>query len=101
MQNLLFILAFAASCSSGSLIPSRPHNPRQAKGIAVNIGQNYVDEWQAFATAIRKPAGISVYGDIYSGALDSDSQTLLAEYAQSDRYVGFFVHHLHYFVFDV
>lgn len=52
--------------------------------IFFNVGQSYGDEWQAFASAIKKPAGISLYGDIYSGALNSDSQNLLATYAQSN-----------------
>ena len=50
-----------------------------------NVGQNYVDEWNAFASAIKTPSGISVYGDIYSGALNSDSQTLLQQYAGAHR----------------
>ena len=51
----------------------------------VNIGQNYLDEWNSFASGVKTPAGISVYGNIYDGALNSDSQTLLASYAQSRR----------------
>ncbi|KAJ3562448.1 hypothetical protein NP233_g9563 [Leucocoprinus birnbaumii] len=46
------------------------------------IGQNYEAEWNAFASGTGKtPAGISVYGDIYSGALNSDSVSMLADYA--------------------
>lgn len=47
----------------------------------VNIGQNYFNEWEGFATAIKTPAGISVYGDIYAGALNPDSVDLLSRYA--------------------
>lgn len=53
-----------------------------SSGIFFNIGQNYADEWQGFQSGTGKtPAGISVYGDIYSGALNSDSQNLLSTYA--------------------
>ncbi|KAI0433098.1 hypothetical protein F5Y09DRAFT_339094 [Xylaria sp. FL1042] len=49
----------------------------------LNIGQNYANEWDSFASGIKTPAGISVYGDIYNGALNSDSQNLLSHYASS------------------
>ncbi|KXN84666.1 Beta-1,3-xylanase TXYA [Leucoagaricus sp. SymC.cos] len=46
------------------------------------VGQNYEPEWNGFASGTGKtPAGISVYGDIYRGALNSDSQAMLADYA--------------------
>lgn len=49
----------------------------------LNIGQNYANEWDAFASAVKTPAGISVYGNIYDGALTSAAQTLLSQYAGS------------------
>ncbi|KAI0814658.1 hypothetical protein GGR55DRAFT_441433 [Xylaria sp. FL0064] len=55
----------------------------RASQTYLNIGQNYANEWDSFASGLRTPAGISVYGDIYSGALNSDSQNLLAHYASS------------------
>ena len=53
----------------------------RAGGINFVVGQNYIDEWDAFKSALVMPAGISTYGDIWSGALNSDSQTLLSTYA--------------------
>lgn len=51
-------------------------------GTAFLVGQNYADEWAAFQTGTGKtPAGISVYGDIWSGALNSDSDPFLSSYA--------------------
>ncbi|KAI0192736.1 hypothetical protein EV127DRAFT_490939 [Xylaria flabelliformis] len=47
----------------------------------LNVGQNYLNEWQGFQSGVKKPAGISVYGNIYDGALNSDSVNLLASYA--------------------
>lgn len=58
--------------------------PRQGPAAGqtyVNIGQNYFSEWEGFATTIKTPAGISVYGDIYAGALNPDSVDLLSRYA--------------------
>ena len=53
----------------------------------VIVGQNYLNEWQSFQSSVKTPAGISVYGDIWSGALNSDSQNLLNHYAQSASFV--------------
>ena len=51
-----------------------------------NIGQNYADEWQGFVAGTGvTPAGISVYGDIWSGTLNPDSVNLLSTYAASHR----------------
>ena len=91
-----------------SLIPSFPHSlimkfasylsllgataalaaPLDSRAGVINfvVGQNYIDEWDAFKSALVTPAGISTYGDIWSGALNSDSQTLLSTYAASYRY---------------
>ena len=63
-----------------------PASNATAGNIFFDVGQNYESEWQNFAKLIKKPAGISVYGDIYSGALNPDSQTLLSTYAQSNTY---------------
>ena len=57
--------------------------PIQPGSTFVNIGQNYLTEWQGFSR-IKTPAGISVYGDIYSG-LNSDSVELLEAYAAEHR----------------
>ncbi|KAI9655358.1 MAG: hypothetical protein M1821_005505 [Bathelium mastoideum] len=59
-----------------------PLKPRTGQTY-LSIGQNYLDEWQSFQSSIETPAGISVYGDIWSGALNSDSQNLLSGYAGS------------------
>ncbi|KAL9084694.1 MAG: hypothetical protein Q9165_007942 [Trypethelium subeluteriae] len=56
---------------------------KQAGQTYISIGQNYLNEWQSFQSGIKSPAGISTYGDIWSGALNSDSQDLLAGYAAS------------------
>ncbi|KAI9839783.1 MAG: hypothetical protein M1837_002022 [Sclerophora amabilis] len=47
----------------------------------VNIGQNYHSEWAGFEQNIKTPAGISLYGGIYEGALNPESQDLLKRYA--------------------
>ena len=85
---------FTLAWESNAMVVSHNLSPRQAQsknaaasGIFFNVGQNYEVEWQSFADAIKTPAGISVYGDIYSGALDPDSQNLLSIYAQSNTYV--------------
>ena len=80
------MLAVLAGCV---LSAPRPNNKKSGNGTTFfNIGQNYFDEWQAFATGTGiTPAGISVYGDIYSGALNSDSVNLLSSYAAAHRYV--------------
>ena len=52
----------------------------------INIGQNYHREWHGFASHVKTPAGISVYGDIWSGALNPDSQSLLTKYAADYKY---------------
>ncbi|GAP91550.1 putative endoglucanase H [Rosellinia necatrix] len=49
----------------------------------LNIGQNYASEWDSFASRVKTPAGISVYGDIYGGELNTDSQNILTRYAGS------------------
>ena len=89
----LFALVALAWTSNG-LVLSQDFSPRQepssktaASSVFFNIGQNYETEWLGFANAVKKPAGISVYGDIYSGALNPDSQNLLSTYAQSNTYV--------------
>ena len=75
------VLSLAAPVvEKGSWAPS-------AGSTIVNIGQNYFDEWNSYASAVKTPSGISVYGDIYSGALNSDSQNLLSQYAASHRHV--------------
>ena len=58
--------------------------PSSGKTI-LNIGQNYADEWDGFASGDKIPAGISVYGDIYSGGLNSDSKTLLQQYSAAHK----------------
>ena len=94
MISLLIFALFTLASQSDALLVTHDFSPRQApssntsaSGIFFNVGQNYEAEWQGFANAIKIPAGISVYGDIYSGALNPDSQNLLATYAQSGRYV--------------
>ena len=84
----------ALACCSNALAVAHDLSLRQAppsntptSDIFFNVGQNYEVEWQGFAKAIKTPAGISVYGDIYSGALNPDSQNLLATYAKSNTYV--------------
>lgn len=57
----------------------------------LNIGQNYVDEWNSFSSEVKVPAGISVYGDIYDGILNPDSQTLLEAYAAAHKYVDLLI----------
>lgn len=56
-----------------------------------NIGQNYANELASFESSVKKAAGVSVYGNIYDGTLNSDSQDLLATYAggNGNRYGGF------------
>ena len=51
-----------------------------AAATQFSVGQNYFDEWQDFQSGIETPAGVSVYGDIYSGALNSDSESLMKSY---------------------
>ncbi|KAL9611834.1 MAG: hypothetical protein Q9167_003527 [Letrouitia subvulpina] len=83
---LAILLAYHVVCA-----PFASLAPRQAPvngKTYVNIGQNYFNEWEDFATAIKTPAGISVYGDIYGGALNPDSVDLLSRYAgQHSGYV--------------
>ena len=73
-------LAFVALVSAAPL-------EKRAGQTSVVIGQNYLDEWQSFQSGVKTPAGISTYGDIWSGALNSDSQNLLSAYAASESYV--------------
>ncbi|KAI1317246.1 hypothetical protein F5Y16DRAFT_419819 [Xylariaceae sp. FL0255] len=82
--SLLLSLVQAGAVLASPIVEnakSKPSLARRDGQTYVNIGQNYVDEWNSFASGVKKPAGISVYGDIYSGALNSDSVTLLSSYA--------------------
>ena len=78
MKTFATILGFIALVSTTQFAPP-------AGQTLFNVGQNYINEWNGFASAIKVPAGISVYGDIYSGALNSDSRTLLQQYSTSHR----------------
>lgn len=51
----------------------------------VVIGQNYLDEWNGFTNKAQLPAGISLYGNIFDGTLNADSQELLEAYAAEHR----------------
>lgn len=91
-----FSQAFLATLASGLLSLAAPMVDIERRSWAppagqtiMNIGQNYVNEWDAFASAVKTPSGISVYGNIYDGALNTDSQTLLSSYASSHRYFQF------------
>ena len=75
-------LALFACFASSALSAPRKFSNSSSSGTFFNVGQNYADEWQAFQSGTGKtPAGISVYGDIYSGALNSDSINILPTYA--------------------
>ena len=50
------------------------------------VGQNYWDEWTSFASAMGTPAGISVYGELFQGTLNMDSQDMLSKYAAKYKY---------------
>lgn len=53
------------------------YDPGAGKTLLL-IGQNYLNEYQGYINGIGiAPAGASVYGDIYSGALNPDSQQLV------------------------
>lgn len=78
MKYSLPFLGLVATASATQFAPP-------AGQTLFNLGQNYIDEWNDFASKIKTPAGISVYGDIYSGALNGDSQTLLKQYAGAQR----------------
>ena len=89
-----FPLAFLTTLTSGALSLAAPVVEKRswapsAGSTIFNIGQNYVSEWNSFASAVKTPSGISVYGDIYSGALNSDSQILLSQYAANNGQVPF------------
>lgn len=58
-----------------------PLASRQAGSTQFLIGQNYLNEWRGFESGVQTPAGISLYGDIWTGALNPDSQELLSTYA--------------------
>lgn len=67
-------------CASAAV--AAPAISKRDGSTAFLVGQNYADEWAAFQSGTRKtPAGISLYGDIWSGALNSDSTTFLPSYA--------------------
>jgi hypothetical protein len=73
--NAAFALASAAVASATPIA-------RQAGSTQFIIGQNYLNEWRGFESGVRKPAGISLYGDIWgAGGLNPESQELLAAYA--------------------
>ena len=79
-RYLAALALFASSVLSAPLV-----NKRDGSTFFI-VGQNYANEWQDFATGTGKtPAGISVYGDIWSGALNSDSVDSLSTYAASHR----------------
>ncbi|KAF9887173.1 hypothetical protein FE257_010427 [Aspergillus nanangensis] len=84
------VLFAALACASLSFASPAKNVARRsfaptAGSTVVSIGQNYDDEWHAFADSVKTPSGISFYGNIYDGALNSDSQTLLADYAGSQN----------------
>lgn len=64
-----------------------PLASRQSGSTQFLIGQNYLNEWRGFESGVQTPAGISLYGDIWTGALNTDSQELLAAYAADHEYV--------------
>ncbi|KAI1428173.1 hypothetical protein F5Y12DRAFT_78866 [Xylaria sp. FL1777] len=86
-QLLSFLQAGLAV--AGPLVPNTQPETRslapRAGQTYFNVGQNYANEWNGFQSGVKKPAGISVYGNIYDGTLNSDSQNLLATYAGSNR----------------
>lgn len=73
--------ANAAPAAAAKSLGQAAFTPSASQTYLV-VGQNYENEWNGFASGTGKtPAGISVYGDVYTGALNSDSQTMLADYA--------------------
>ncbi|KAH8167403.1 hypothetical protein CIB48_g821 [Xylaria polymorpha] len=81
IQLLAFAgLAIASPLAQSTQPETRSLAPRAGQTI-FNVGQNYVDEWNGFQSRVKKPSGISLYGNIYDGTLNSDSQNLLAQYA--------------------
>lgn len=65
--SLVALLAFVSGAAAGN--------------TQLVVGQNYANEWQAFQTSIKTPAGISLYGDIYDGMLNTDSIDILESYS--------------------
>ncbi len=80
----LFVAALLSTANAGPLT-------RQDGSTQFVIGQNYLNEWQDFAEAVKTPAGVSLYGDIWIGALNSDSQQLLEAYAGSHKFDTLFL----------
>lgn len=76
--NQALTLAFAAAASATPIA-------RQAGSTQFIIGQNYLEEWRGFESGVKTAAGISLYGDIWTGALNPESQELLAAYAADHR----------------
>ena len=62
-----------------------PTTKRQGGSTQFVIGQNYLNEWQSFESGVKTPAGVSLYGDIWTGALNPESQELLADYAGAHK----------------
>ena len=75
---LIISLSTAASAVPHSL-------SRRADAITFGVGQNYLDEWQGFASGVRAPCGISTYGNIYDGVLIPESQELLEYFATNNK----------------
>ena len=68
----------SVSGGSGAGGPGQSFAPGNGKTLSL-IGQNYLPEYQGYISGTGiTPAGCSIYGEIYTGLLDTDSVSLLS-----------------------
>lgn len=73
-----------ALCAPVQLEKKAAKSAQAGKTIFV-VGQNYQKEWNDFQKSFKTPSGISVYGEIFKKELNSDSVSLLKNYAASGQ----------------
>ena len=78
--------ATAVTCRPSWFVKRDAPKPTLGKTI-VDIGQESAAEWNTFAKAVKQPAGVSVYGELYDGALHPKSADVLTLVGKSYAYV--------------
>ena len=90
---VLLIMGLVAVVSNQSYAQTESFDPGNGQTLLL-IGQNYQSEYQGYSNGTGlAPAGASVYGDIYAGAFNTDSQNLVnyltSNYPNAYVMVGF------------